>query len=224
MKVAYVVAGWSGPRRYTRDIIYPFQHLEHLGGHQVDDVFWAVPKNPAEPKYYRDKQYRFVEYYERENEGQSYGSWADIFERHSNRFDAFIITEDDYVFTYDRFDVVLLGLLWQHSRCGYLGAKRDLSLEEHMSHSVGIVRAAAVREVLAKNNGKWPRVTKGGDFYDMEHQLLFSRAFLQAGWELRDFSRYFSIPFFVNGRVGELGDRTKPRLFEPVQCIGTRTA
>jgi len=134
-KINYVIASWSGYRRngnerYQQDItFYVKEHLKSLEitAHSIAQITLAVPNNPEEPE-------QFIKYIEslpkhingvplvifhRENRGQSYGSYSDVFLKYRGSFDYFIFIEDDYIFMLNNFDEILIQMFEASENCGY---------------------------------------------------------------------------------------------------------
>jgi hypothetical protein len=235
--INYVIAAWAGDRR-VNDLVYKsdrtcylkshLQQLEKLK-HNLDQitivVASAVEDRPEFAEYIdsiRDK-YTIIE---RENYGQSYGSWCKAYEIYRDKFDYYVFVEDDYVFMLDDFDSLLVEDFKSRENCGYLCSKVGKSKDgiEHASISNGICSSEALGKVWDKF-GWLPHPMD--NIYSTDPQICFSLAFADVGYRLQDFSESYFLPYtnpvYLNTcgdlEIISLGNTDKPPIIVPVQYL-----
>lgn len=156
----------------------------------------------------------------RENVGLSYGSWSHAYDLYPD-FDYYILMEDDYVFCVDSFDSVMVDLINRFNNCGYLCSAYELFYKKHPPHAAisnGICRGEAMAAVK-KKFGKLPYVDSPG--YVSQSQIDFSAAFIDAGYTLADFRKWYACPYFseAHKQIINWGHAGKEKLIVPVQMI-----
>jgi hypothetical protein len=130
----YIIACWSGMRRvnpksYINDRhIFIQKHLERLSQlkHSIDQITMVINHNPDEPKCFRDFINALpthmgttkIEILDRPNIGYSYGAYSDAFNKYRD-FKYYMLMEDDYTFTIDDFDSILLSKLESDPKYGF---------------------------------------------------------------------------------------------------------
>lgn len=246
-KINYVVAGWTGPRRTDSDAGYYYleKHIETLYSlkHNLDQITIVVPQCGYSIDFINNlRQIKSIQnspvvFFERENLGLSYGGWSDVYSSYENLFDYYILMEDDYVFVEDNFDIIMKDLIEKHDRCGYLCAyvekesyfiprrsrksriNRNRKILEHASSSNGIIRSRAADDVV-KLYGKLPYDSVIG-YNNCYSQIKFSHAFIEAGWELRDFCELYNSPYFCETslKVLDFSPNHEKYLIKPIQMI-----
>lgn len=160
-KVNYMIAAYGGSRRgtnehYSKDKTYYLKnHLERLEKlkHNLDQITVIVAKDGECPKEFneyindlrKDDNYVIIE---RVSYGQSYGSWSKGFQEY-REFDYHIFIEDDYVFTQDNFDAIMIEKFERNENCGYLCS---LKYYNHAAISNGISSKEVLNKVWDKYN------------------------------------------------------------------------
>ena len=227
-RICYAVSCWSGPRRrtsappsglsYLRRQVNAVEELSHDLALClfVDNQFGSCPEYEEELALLEGREGFAV--MRRPNIGLSYGARSDVFIRHRSAFDYYIVVEDDYVPVQEGFDQILVDLIEQAGpRCGFLGGclggGPGTSWPVHMAVSIGIMRAAAMEEILA-SRGCLPFVVANGYDGGEASQIMQSQAFVVAGWALNDWLAHYSTPYIdPSGNRCVYGDG-KPPLFE----------
>jgi hypothetical protein len=239
-KICYVIATWSGERRQGNDTLvinasgYLEKHLKSLEKlkHSIDHIVIAVPENTEEPSEFTSfikklpsklgKSKLSILY--RENIGQSYGSYSDSYERYCDKYEYFIFIEDDYHFSQNNFDSILVQLFKNCDNCGYLCSRVDKYPptnylgRPHAAISNGI----ASNKSLKKVKDMFGKLPYGGNAtkavaYTEAAQLEFSWGFLDAGLWLYDYKNYFSAPYHHVGKLQVYGNQNLPSLIQPTQ-------
>ena len=234
-KVNYVIAAWAGTRR-IRDSIYKSDRTHYLRTHlqqleklkhsldQITIVIADTKENCPEFTEYIDSIRDKYEIIERENYGQSYGSWSKSYEVCRDQFDYYIFVEDDYVFMLDDFDSLFVKDFKSRENCGYLCSKVGKSEEgiEHAAMSIGMCSSEALGKVWDKF-GWLPHPMD--EAYSTDPQICFSKAFIEAGYKLQDFSEEYSSIYLdtcsASGNIENtiLGNPENPCLIAPVQYL-----
>jgi len=240
-KIAYVVVLWSGLRRVMPQIyrddrsFYLEQHMIQLTKlrHNCHTIFLVVNECPEKNEAFETKlreaplrlEGRRVDIVRRPNVGMSYGALADVFERHGDEFDYFLLIEDDYTPVVDDFDKEILSFFgektgWVCGRyAGCVGYERA-----HASISNGLVSAEALRAVKHKF-GCLP-YSSGDDYADNEFkgQVGLSWAILDSGYEIKDVLSRYASPFLnSDNKLVIYGDRDKGCLIRPSVVTGENT-
>jgi len=215
MSTHYVIATWSGPRRgdnfsYENDrACFLRRHLEKLTklNHNLSQITVAVPHNPDESSKF-DAYIKSLpdnlagtplQVLHRDNKGQSYGSYSDVYAQHRDNFDYYIFIEDDYIPSQDNFDKELITIFNEKPNCGYLCSLfLDNEYGPHAALSNGIT-SSEVLELIWEKFGEIPHqeVYK----YSSSSQIAFSRSFLKVGREIHDTTCKYRAPF---NRLGHL--------------------
>ncbi len=207
-KTAYIIATYGGQRLHGRvpeKELYLREHLQQLTKiqHNIDTIIVVVNTDKTECPL-------FTQYIEslpdvigrskliverRENVGLSYGAFNHAFEKHGNKFDYFILLEDDYIPVEDNFDTTLIRILKERPATVYLCAllgwmdKFAQPRKPHARISYGIMGKSVIQQVL--NNG-------GFDYSKGNGQASFSQSVLPFG-ELTDLSNVYLVPYFLEG-------------------------
>ena len=218
-----VIACWSGLRRddfkpYEEDRTYyirtQLQALEKVK-HNLDQITFVIPDNPDEPKEFtefletipRRIGTALVKIMRRENFGQSYGSYSDVYKQYRDRFDYYILVEDDYIFVQNHFDLELMINFEAMLGCGFLCSLILEDLETPNLHA-GIangITSAAVLEKIWQKYGELPHrnwddaALTEETKYNTGPQIKFSLAFLEVGKGLYDMTYKYQAPFLSVG-------------------------
>lgn len=182
----------------------------------------------------------------RPNTGMSYGAWSDAFEAYRSDFSHYILTEDDYLFTHDDFDALLLERMKRVGpECGmYGGTVYKIHTEKlpHMAVCIGMCPSVVLEK--ARNN-QYSNVARLP--YDDESssvaagffgQTRMSYAIIDAGYKLHDWLDTWSSAFWdsvpqrvawfgrgPNGNEDPLlavGDLMRRSFIAPIQAIGKK--
>lgn len=224
-KINYVIATWSGSRRHGNDrhvtdrTFYIKEQLDSLEKlkHNLSQITIVVPYNPAEPPYLRDYLNSLppvlggtpLVVVDRENKGQSYGSYSHIYGLYRDQFDYYIFIEDDYIFVEDAFDHTLVSTFNNRKNCGFLcSLAKNFDGRQHAAISNGIASSASLEMVWKHHDGRLPHgdIKKG---YMALPQLLFSWGFLDAGLTLQDMTDEYDAPFNELGNMIVYGQGSK---------------
>ncbi len=125
--INYVMACYFGARQGassvfdTDRLFYVRKHIDSLErlSHKLSQI--TVVCSGADPGValsHKIKDTKIV-YIVRPNIGMSYGAYSDVFERYRKEFSHYIFTEDDYLFTHDNFDDLLIEE-YNRRQCGML--------------------------------------------------------------------------------------------------------
>jgi hypothetical protein len=223
MSTCYVIATYQGPRRY-RDGGELSRHLDQLNRlpHKLDHVVVVNNYDYAAQKI----QTFGAELIERPNVGGSYGAFNAAFKRHHDKFDYYIFVEDDYVPVAKEFDTILHALIMP--KTGYLcGLVANFPVYHegmrlsvpHAAISNGIARTSALLAV-ERYFGNLPYSNAPSDYgKDEMSQVLFSNAFLYAGYELQSWLPSFCTPAMRAGGMVIHGSSDKPALIAPIEWL-----
>jgi hypothetical protein len=226
-RVNYVVATWSGPRRYNPPTatFYLEHQLRHLAEtpHDLTQVTLVVPDNIEEPEEFtrwlekcpRRLASARLEILRRPNQGMSYGSFSHAFSVYRQTFDYYVFVEDDYVFEQPYSDRLLREMFEQDPQCGYLaGVVLGEGDRRHGAVSIGIT-SCQVLEAIWRQHGEIPHARHLGA-YESAHQIEFTRAFLAKGRSLRDVTSRYRVIYNDLGRPWTFGPAEAPILIRPI--------
>lgn len=226
MKVNYVCPCWSGWRRggddlYNKDrsLYLRVQLLRLLYlNHSLSQITICIPQNDKEPKEFSDFLYKFpdkikdtpVVIFKTENTISSYGPYNFVFEKYRDKFDAYILIEDDYVFTQHNFDSILTKYLEKDKNVGYWCSRVGICEDNTPTASVsnGIVPAWAFEKI--KN--KYGCIPYAG-------QIEFSNAFRDTNIKMKDFGNRYRVPFYGFGSCAWFYHFNNADLIVPVQIF-----
>jgi hypothetical protein len=228
VKINYVIATWTGKRRRGNEAhrydktLYLKEQLRLLEEypHDLSRITVVAPHNKRELA--RDTEYLAgldgtvvggspVVTIRRENKGHSYGSYSHVFgldrslgAGKSSEFDYYIFMEDDYAFVQDNFDQKMVNMFEGKDNCGYLcSLVTDFEDRGHAAISNGIA-SSAVLEKVWEQHGCLPS-SNFTTTYHCQSQLQFSWAFLDAGYQLHDFTDQYSVLFNETGKCIRFG-------------------
>jgi len=162
---------------------------------------------------------------DRENRGQSYGSYSHVYGRYRQQFDYYIFIEDDYIFMKDHFDNILVEIFETRKNCGFLcSLAKKFDRRRHAAISNGMSSSKALEKVWQAHDGILPH-GKSVEGYQALPQLLFSWGFLDAGLTIQDLTDEYDAPFnelgkmIVYGRGSKLTLHPRPdkNLIIPIQ-------
>lgn len=228
MSACYVVSSWGGKRRkrdnpkaLTDGAFYLREHIQHLGTlcRNIDRIVVAAPKCPGPIKgyeeYLKDLEAKGragaipVEVFRRPNIGLAYGSYNDVYGRYRTQFDHYFIAEDDYIPILPGFDGILLEMMKDAPTCGFLcGLVWPVEGYAYGCAAIflGIMRTAALEKIWLKQ-GCLARFG-GCEYLEAEEvgQIGISRAIVNAGYEIHDWTKHYSSPFWYDGVVKVFGD------------------
>lgn len=239
MTTNYVVAAYFGDRKrptkaYQEDctsyLIEHFRSLERLK-HHLDQITvvcsWNAGPDPAFRLQLPDRVGTArVRRMHRKNFGMSYGAFSDAVALWNERFDATILMEDDYTFTQDHFDDLLLGMMKKKS-CGFLcGESRPL--DDYDYNVAAVFTGVAHREALsaATHLGPLPYDHTSASYVGgCAAQKEQSAAFQKAGQSVEDWLDRYATAYYdahydgSEGIVRWFGDKYRPAFVMPVQVL-----
>lgn len=206
MRINYVIASWSGPRRGGGDGLSALRkQLAALDGlkHDLAQVTIVVPFNPAEPPEYTaylealpESRTPVVVLRRPENVGVSYGCWSHAYEAGRGAFDAYLFMEDDYYFVQDHFDRILADMLEGHGFvCGFVSRAHG---REWPGNANGLASAAALEAIRTKF-GRLPydAAARDGGYTQESGQVRWGLAFQECGYKIRDITtRYACLHYY----------------------------
>lgn len=237
----YVIPVWSGARRlndprYRKDCtFYLKEHIKSLENlrHNLSQVTVAIADNPKEPKQFADfvetipKTIRKtpVEVIRRRNYGLSYGAISDVFDLYENQFDYYFFVEDDYMFTLNDFDSVMMKKMSRHKTlgylCGYVGKYSELKYR-HASMSIGCISGEAMSRLKASNGVVWPYpnkvITNPNDYKASEvyGQRGFSQGIINLGYQIDDVLDEYSVGYRERNMSIDMLGENKTKIIMPI--------
>jgi hypothetical protein len=236
MKVCYVIAAWTGPRRMmderasaTRDpFFYIKVHLDQFKRTARTDPYVVLAYSGTnnfsgltDALVGREPNEIFF----RKNIGMSYGAFSDVYERFRQQFDYYIFVEDDYFPVLNGFDEVLLNMMLEYRNdkvaylCGLVDTcykKSQVVVPRFASISNGIADSRALEDARSKFN-HLPYV-KEKDYDNNElGQMMFTGCFAELGWSIIDWTDRYSSPFVGVNLRHTFG--TGPVVFMPSQLF-----
>lgn len=240
LKINYVVATYSGVIK-SRDekeqyaLQVNLNNLHHILKENKTcisqvTVVCPTPRGDAYPNYYQQKKWEkripnivFLPY-EGRNDHHSYDQWLQGYLKFPD-FDYYIFIEDDYCVNTDipNFDTKLVEIYKESfpDNIGYLCSKADVN--EHRFHAI-VSNGMISRESLEKFDKK----TMLQELYSTTTyesypypQLKFSFMFLNKGIPLKDYRKYYSVPFWdsYSKQTLEYGNGNLPAIIYPTQNI-----
>jgi hypothetical protein len=244
VRINYVIASWSGPRRggtTPNSVNYVKHHIEVLSTlkHNLTQITVGYPHNPNESPEYSEFINTLetntscntpIKVFRVSNGGASYGQWSKVADYYKDAFDYYIFVEDDYFPAIDCFDSDLVTIFkWsqKYRNCGYLsalswgnGRLKDSDFPEHAGMSTGITDYESIQRVCNKFQ-KLPY--HQWNFY--QSQIVFGCSFVEAGMNICDWLHgevkpYRSI-YWSDGAqsIKGFGIKDAPDLFLPYQFI-----
>ena len=233
MRINYVIAIWTGARHLSRidkNGHYLFAHLDQLGklAKSLSQITVGYPYYETEPPRFRIQLNRLPKEIDgiplsvvpMINSGKSYGQLSRIYGATRGQFDYYIFMEDDYVPFLDNFDTLLADLIQRDPDCGYLCSVYGEEKNEPSGAAVstGIIRAKALEAVWEKF-GCIPHIPLG----PINEQAVFSQAFLQTGWKIKDYLQDYSSPYLSKEETQDViviyGDPTNKHILGPIQML-----
>lgn len=228
----YVIAAWTGPRRADprAGFAYLDFHLDQLSKtpHDLSQITVVLPysENITKKDRIRLEARRRIGksnlvFMFKENRGISYGSWNHAYMQYRDSFDYYFFIEDDYVYTKNNFDTVLINIFNSSANCGYLCTyAKDYPAHHHAAISNGIA-SSTVLEKVVKQQGWLPHYAGHEMKYSATGQLDFSRAFLEAGFSIADTTNVFRAPYFepLNSTIVEFAPQQREYIIQPVQML-----
>ena len=137
---------------------------------------------------------------QRPNIGMSYGAYAHAFATFGDQYSHYILNEDDYLFTQDDFDTLLLKEMESRPKCELLCG----TVYEHQGYpfcpavSCMIVSSKGLEVIASHNGGSLPHhPVSVADPYGAgyESQKRFSDGLVQAGYKVEDWLLKWSTAF-----------------------------
>jgi len=140
-----------------------------------------------------------VEIILRNNNGMSYGAWAEYTLNNLEQYDYFFYNEDDYFFIEDDFDEYLINTFKKFDNCGYLCAISRVEsgwngFRKHAGYAAGVTSKDNIKKVYTD----FKRISefKGNDYKTGESlQIDFTHCFVENGMDIFDVRNEYRIPF-----------------------------
>ena len=228
-RINYVVNAWTGNRRNDRtDYPYIIDHIRSLEKleHNLSQITIVIPHHQNISKIEHLRSIREIRQtpvviIDRENSGLSYGCFSHAYAQFTNQFDYYIFMEDDYVFVKDNFDKIMTHLIKSKHNCGYLCGlildQTNSPFERHGGISYGIAKQAAL-EKIAEIYGRIPYRENSTNCMEIAMtQVEFTRAFIEAGYEIQDLTSHYKAKFRCDIRgVTDFAPWQKESLIEPI--------
>lgn len=230
MKINYIIATWSGKRinsysdfDYYKNVLK--NHIIELNkiSNNIDEITIMRPFNPIKNDYYDIELNDKIKIIDCNNEYQSYGQWLKAIEINLNKFDYFILIEDDYIPSINNFDVKLIDI---YSENTYLCSKISTDYPEfHCEVSNGIISNKTIERVIKNVNFRswfdmYARNKPHFVFSNTNYQIAFSRYLFENGINLLDYRKHYLVDFYVHNKIWDysLSDTTyKEKIFTPIQ-------
>lgn len=221
MSINYIVNAWLGSRTNGNTKTYIHEHLETLYSleHNLSQITIVFPYHPnifsneiLKLKEITKIKSTPVEFLHRENAGISYGSYSHAYFQYLDKFEYYIFIEDDYAFVEDNFDETLVNMINERKNCGYLcSLVWEPPITCHKKHgaiSNGIAKEAALKKILLQH-GNLP--------YHGESQVVFTHAFIEAGYEIEDTTDRYNALFRLHSNESiDHSPGPKPALINPL--------
>ncbi len=217
----YVVACWMGPRRVEHEpnqadrtsFLRAHIHALETLSHSLDQVTVVLAEGgDPEAEAFARRMTKIgsvpVRVLTRPNFGVSYAGWDLAYKTFGDEFSHYIVVEDDYVPFLDGFDQRLVHMADASNNyvCGLTERTRKLA-----AISNGVIPERIWRNVTT------PSLKKGKP---EESQIVWSRAFYDAGHPLEDCLKYYSSPFWSGQSMMRwYGHPSLRPLFVPAQAI-----
>jgi hypothetical protein len=163
----------------------------------------------------------------RENVGASYGSFNHAYLRYRTDFDQYIFLEDDYVFSCDYFDEIMMSKMYLSENCGFVCSLADKTNNPHAAISVGMINTKALEKII-NDKGQLSfagdNVYRGESGHEYAGQYLFSKDIIDSGFNIVDCTPDYDSWFFGcqdnNDTVMCFSETTKNKHFVvPVQIF-----
>jgi len=110
--------------------------------HSLNKVIFVVSSDSIKDNSLDIKEDKDITYIYRRNKGLSFGSWCDTITHLKDSYDYYILCEDDYVFTTDNFDKILIDE-YKHKNAEYMVTY--LNSKGYMS-TIGILSKEVARD------------------------------------------------------------------------------
>lgn len=255
----YVIAAYMGDRMnpapgYARDRTSLLRtHLQSLGNihHNLDQVTLVVSGKPGTeemaflsqlPHWIRGQGTKTkLRVRIRPNVGMSYGAFSEAFDEWRDAFTHFIFTEDDYLFTRDHFEKIMLEELTARPTCGFLCGASYVAAPDTFRHAavfIGMAPTMALAIAAELAGGHLPFDSKSPvPVCGFHGQKGMSEAIVNAGYTIDDWlcrwstaywdSEHSIVRWFSRDPLrpeddpqGVRGDMTRPTFVVPAQALG----
>lgn len=247
-----IVACWKGDRRAQDPRVagdpdwYLKQQIERLNripsGLQEAVFVWnnqALPAGAPQDKPWPEGLGRVERcasrWIERPNIGISYGAFSAGYAAVRGKYEYYIFTEDDYIFTSPHWDQKLAA--WLDDLGPVTGMLCGLVCplhvqpgrqppDTHPGIAIWASPAAALEKVWDRCEGKLPHYENDPasrcDYYlhEVHGQVALGQAFNKCGLRMADIGSKYRIPFHnVQGQIKVYHEEHQEALFMPVQCL-----
>jgi len=230
----YIVCSWGGSRRSQQHprlvvdgALYLREHVKRVLAFckGIDQLVVASPMGNGFHKGYEEYLAELgklrevngipIEVFRRDNTGLSFGAYNDIFGKYRTKFDYYLVAEDDYIPMIPGFDQILFRMIEGLPKCGFLCGLASPGAGIFM----GIIRAIALEKIWVKN-GCLARFS-GCTYHEAEQsgQIGMSMSILDAGYDIVDWTKTYSSPFWNCASIRTFGDPKLPSLFVPAQTF-----
>jgi 2-polyprenyl-3-methyl-5-hydroxy-6-metoxy-1,4-benzoquinol methylase len=227
LKVNYIIASYFGPRRridynYIDDrFFYLRKHLNKLKTLKttIEKIILVINID----NYFVEEDFNYfisdykdmkIDIIKRENKDYSYGAWNDILKIYNDCDFSFLI-EDDYVPTIDYFEKYFLKYFEKNTAyvCELYG-NDELNIKMHARISNGIINNHIFNEVggfvLHSSNCF-------NYLYAGEDQVDYLDNFINKGYEIKDISEEYKIPFEEHtGDITYYGNKNGIDIISPI--------
>jgi len=229
-KINYIIACWSGKRRdcivNKHPAYYLQKHIEMLSKfkHNISQITVVIPHNPKEPLEYRNyinhiKKRSIIKVIERENFGQSYGSYSAAFHKYRD-FNYYIFIEDDWVFVQDNFDKKLIDF-FNDANCGYLCGLTGMYRKDKVASISNGITTSKILNLIWDKFKCIPHGNTNKNPYSVSSQVQFSRAFTTVKKDICDITREYAVPFNAFGKLKIFNNKKDNFLMVPTQFLQT---
>jgi hypothetical protein len=189
-RMVKVICFYSGPRRVRNNnpqgagvaAVHDAQaEIERINrGYSVVGVFNGGNAMPAfaEGHWFS---------YTRENEGGSFGAYADAYDKMGEFFDFWMLQEDDILVTEPGVFAEAVAYLKAHPKVGFVALSPiSESPCRHAGGAFGVARRETLADVASRNGGRLP-VARSNHYPDLEQgEVEFTNAMVRAGWEIHN--------------------------------------
>ena len=235
-----VIPCWGGDRRGGhQDIVYCRKAIGQLRilRHNLDQITLCVSDDPQSNAF---KQYISslteetdlpIQIFKRDNVGLSYGAFSEVFDAFGDKFDYYILMEDDYYFCYHNFDSKLIELFEKQDRCGFLCGFVSVAAGKRWAGNCNGIASYEALAAVKQCFGKLPFDESLKNNYSEESgQITFSQSFEKVGYSLADITEEFETLHYywqhmkVKPIPGQRNFGCNRRIFEPYEMCLSKTS
>jgi len=231
--INYIIASYAGYRR-QHNVNYLKDHVKRLAdlSHSIDQITivrpqvdMSIEKNPDQVNYgdqYYDigiKSDRIV-FLNRPYSDRSFGQYLFAYKEYRNKFDYYVIVEDDYLPNINNFDSIMIGLMKDNDYlCSHYG-KLSLNAEDtYATIPNGIVKSAAFEKIL---NNTIDYDTIFQNIPDGYEGVLFSSLFQKNGLKIGGFQDEYPAIYFHRECEWKTMEGKTESVFVPWQILHSK--